>query len=101
MPYIDDFEVCRQIKRDPEKRLTPVVLITGLSAVEDRARGIKAGADDFLSKPLERIELAARVHPLFKLKASTAELARPDSVLSTLARRTEPKNPSTSATVAR
>ncbi len=95
MPYIDGFEVCRQIKRDPEKRLTPVVLITGLSAVEDRVRGIKAGADDFLSKPLERIELVARVHSLLNLKAYTDELERAESVLFTLARSIEAKDPYT------
>ena len=61
MPGLDGFSVCRQIKADPETRLTPVVLITGLSATEDRIRGIDAGADDFLSKPLDRSELLARI----------------------------------------
>ena len=95
MPYIDGFEVCRQIKKDPERRLTPVVLITGLSAVEDRVRGIKAGADDFLSKPFERIELLARVHSLLNLKAYTDELERAESVVFTLARSIEAKDPYT------
>ncbi|PYX89885.1 MAG: metal-dependent phosphohydrolase [Acidobacteria bacterium] len=95
MPYIDGFEVCRQIKGDPEKRLTPVVLITGLSAVEDRVRGIKAGADDFLSKPLERMELIARVHSLLNLKAYTDELERAEAVLFSLARSIEAKDPYT------
>jgi putative two-component system response regulator len=95
MPYIDGFEVCRHIKEDPEKRLTPVVLITGLSAVEDRVRGIKAGADDFLSKPLERIELIARVHSLLNLKAYTDELEQAESVVFTLARSIEAKDPYT------
>ena len=95
MPYIDGFEVCRQIKGDPEKRLTPVVLITGLSAVEDRVRGIKAGADDFLSKPLERMELIARVHSLLNLKAYTDELERAEAVLFCLARSIEAKDPYT------
>jgi len=95
MPYIDGFEVCRQIKKDPERRLTPVVLITGLSAVEDRVRGIKAGADDFLSKPYERVELLARVHSLLNLKAYTDELERAESVVFTLARSIEAKDPYT------
>ena len=95
MPYVDGFEVCRQIKKDPERRLTPVVLITGLSAVEDRVRGIKAGADDFLSKPYERIELLARVHSLLNLKAYTDELERAESVVFTLARSIEAKDPYT------
>jgi len=95
MHYIERFEVCRQIKGDPEKRLTPVVLITGLSAVEDRVRGIKAGADDFLSKPLERMELIARVHSLLNLKAYTDELERAEAVLFSLARSIEAKDPYT------
>jgi len=95
MPYVDGFEVCRQIKKDPERRLTPVVLITGLSAVEDRVRGIKAGADDFLSKPYERVELLARVHSLLNLKTYTDELERAESVVFTLARSIEAKDPYT------
>jgi DNA-binding response OmpR family regulator len=52
MPGMDGLEVCRRIKSTPETRLTPVVLITGLSATEDRIKGINAGADDFPSKPM-------------------------------------------------
>ena len=93
MPYMDGFEVCRQIKKDPDRRLIPVVLITGLSAVEDRVRGIKAGADDFLTKPVERTELLARVHSLLNLKAYTDELERAESVLFALAQSIEAKDP--------
>ncbi|HTC93263.1 MAG TPA: HD domain-containing phosphohydrolase [Terriglobales bacterium] len=95
MPYVDGFEVCRQIKKDPERRLIPVILITGLSAVEDRVRGIKAGAGDFLTKPVERIELMARVHSLLNLKAYTDELERAESVLFALAHSIEAKDPYT------
>ena len=49
MPRVDGVEVCRQLKKNPESRLTPVVLVTALSAKEDRVRGIEAGADDFLN----------------------------------------------------
>jgi len=59
MPGMDGFEVCRRVKAAPETRLTPVVLITGLSATEDRIRGINAGADDLLSKPIDFNELLA------------------------------------------
>lgn len=95
MPYMDGLEVCRHIKKDMEKRLIPVVLITGLSAVEDRVRGIKAGADDFLTKPFERIELVARVHSLLSRKAYTDELERAEAVLFALARSIEAKDPYT------
>jgi|SRR5579859_468947 len=95
MPYVDGFQVCRQIKKDPERRLIPVILITGLSAVEDRVRGIKAGADDFLTKPVERTELMARVHSLLALKSYTDELERAESVLFALAHSIEAKDPYT------
>jgi putative two-component system response regulator len=95
MPYVDGFEVCRQIKKDPDRRLIPVILITGLSATEDRVRGINAGADDFLTKPVDRTELLARVHSLLNLKAYTDELERAESVLFALAQSIEAKDPYT------
>jgi putative two-component system response regulator len=95
MPYVDGFEVCRQIKQDPEKRLTPVILVTGLSAVQDRVRGINAGADDFLTKPFERTELLARIRSLLRVKAYTDELERAELVLFALARSIEAKDPYT------
>ena len=95
MPHLDGFEVCRQLKQDPARRLTPVVLVTGLSATDDRVRGLEAGADDFLSKPVDRSELLARVRSLLSLKAYTDELERAESVLFALARSIEGKDPYT------
>lgn len=95
MPGLDGFEVCRRIKRAPESRLTPVVLTTGLSEIEDRVRGIEAGADDFLTRPVDRIELVARVRSLLKLKAHTDELESAESVLFALALSIEAKDPYT------
>jgi len=95
MPKVNGFEICRRIKQDPETRLTPVVLITGLSDVKNRVRGIEAGADDFLSKPFERSELLTRVRSLLSLKAYTDELERAESVLLALARSIEAKDPYT------
>ena len=95
MPSLNGFEVCRQLKQNAETRLTPVVLITGLTATEDRVRGIEAGADDFLSKPVDRSELLARVRSLLSLKAYTDELERAESVVFALARSIEAKDPYT------
>lgn len=95
MPHLDGFAVCREIKQHTENRLTPVVLVTGLGAVEDRIRGLEAGADDFLSKPVDRSELLARVRSLLTLKAYTDELERAESVLFALARSIEAKDPYT------
>jgi putative two-component system response regulator len=95
MPRVDGVEVCRRLKKDPESRLTPIVLVTALSAKEDRVRGIEAGADDLLTKPVDRIELLARVRSLLNLKAYTDELERAESVLFALARSIEGRDPYT------
>jgi putative two-component system response regulator len=95
MPRLDGFAVCEKIKSNPETDLIPVVLITALSDKEDRLQGIKAGADDFLTRPVDRSELLARVRSLLKLKFRTDELDRAESVLFTLARSIEGKDPYT------
>src|SRR5262249_30583271 len=61
MPRLDGIETLRLIKADPETRLIPVVLLTALNSVDDRVRGIEAGADDFLRKPVDDRELLARI----------------------------------------
>jgi putative two-component system response regulator len=95
MPGMDGFEVCRRVKAAPETRLTPVVLITGLSATEDRIRGINAGADDLLSKPIDFNELLARTRSLVRLKQFTDELENAESVLFSLAHSIEARDPYT------
>src|SRR5271156_5936681 len=95
MPGIDGFEVCRRIKATPETRLTPVVLITGLFETEDRIKGINAGADDFLSKPIDLNELLARTRSLLRLKQYTDELENAEAVLFSLAYSIEARDPYT------
>src|SRR5271155_4217531 len=95
MPGMNGFEVCRRIKAAPETRLTPVVLITGLSATSDRIQGINAGADDFLSKPIDLNELLARTRSLLRLKQYTDELEHAEGVLFSLARSIEARDPYT------
>ena len=95
MPGLDGFEVCRRIKGNAKTRLIPVVLVTGLSATQDRVRGIEAGADDFLSKPVDRNELIARVRSLLSLKAYVDELESAEAVLFALAQSIEGKDPYT------
>ncbi len=94
MPGPDGFEICRELKDNPQTRLTPVVLVTGQSTTtEERVKGIEAGADDFISKPFDRIELLARVRSLLSLKFFTDELEQAEAVLFALARTIEGKDP--------
>src|ERR1039458_5752370 len=95
MPHLNGFEVCEKIKNNPDTCLIPVIMITALSDKQDRLEGIKVGADDFLSRPVDRTELLARVRSLLKLKQRTDELERAESVLFTLARSIEGKDPYT------
>jgi two-component system cell cycle response regulator len=73
MPGMDGFEVCRRLKADPRTRHVPVVMVTALSDVEDRIRGLEAGADDFLTKPVNDVALYARIRSLVRLKMLSDE----------------------------
>lgn len=74
MPDIDGFEVCRKLKSNPKTHFIPVVMVTALDSPADRVRGLEAGADDFLTKPVSDVVLIARVRSLTRLKMMTDEL---------------------------
>jgi two-component system cell cycle response regulator len=76
MPGIDGYETCRRIKADARMRRIPVVMVTALSEAEDRIRGLEAGADDFLSKPIDRTAMLARIKHL--LRAAQIDALRRD-----------------------
>ena len=74
MPGMDGFEVCRRIKANPKTAHVPVVMVTALDQPSDRVAGLDAGADDFLTKPVDDAALFARVRSLVRLKMMTDEL---------------------------
>ncbi|HEX7087486.1 MAG TPA: HD domain-containing phosphohydrolase [Vicinamibacterales bacterium] len=95
MPGANGFEICRALKDSPETRLIPVVLITALRDAESRLEGIRAGADDFLSKPFSAPELSARAYSLLRLKRYTDDLDSAESVIISLAMTIEARDPTT------
>jgi putative two-component system response regulator len=95
MPKMSGFELCRRLKENPATRLIPVVLLTSLTDRDDRIEGINAGADDFLSKPVNVHELRARVRSLVRLKHFTDDLDSAESLILTLATTVEARDPYT------
>ena len=95
MPGLDGIEVCRRLKSDAPTHLTPVVLVTGLSDLADRIRGIEAGADDFLTKPVHPHELRARVASLSRMKQLTDALDSAEGAFMALGLTIEARDPLT------
>ncbi len=81
MPRMSGFEVCRRIKGDPETRDIPVVMVSALNEMADVERGIESGADDFLSKPVNKLELLTRVKSVLRVRHLKNELERTLSYL--------------------
>jgi putative two-component system response regulator len=95
MPELDGLEVCRRLKADPATRLTPIVIVTGQTDLTDRIRGIEAGADEFLSKPVHPQELRVRVRSLSRVKHLIDALDSAEAAFLTLALTIEARDPST------
>ena len=89
MPGMSGYDVCRAIRADPAQAMLPVVLVTALDPAEERAKGLDAGADDFLSKPVSQSELLARVRSLLRIKTLYDEVLRQKAELTELNRSLE------------
>jgi putative two-component system response regulator len=92
MPRMDGYEVCRRIKSMPRGRLLPVVMVTGLSHTAHRVAALEAGADDFMSKPVDGSELLARVRSALRLKELYNSLDSAEHVIFSLATAVEAKD---------
>jgi len=76
MPKLSGFEVCKKIKDDPEQKKVMILMVTALNELGDIERAVAAGTDDFLSKPVNKIELLKRVDTMLKYKGTVDELER-------------------------
>ncbi len=92
MPGMDGYEVCRRIKAGARGKLLPVVMITALNQTDDRVRALESGADDFMAKPVERVELVARVRSALRLRAVYNTLDSAEQVIFSLAAAVEAKD---------
>jgi putative two-component system response regulator len=97
MPRMDGYEVCQRLKASPEGKLLPVVMVTALGQIADRVRGLEVGADDFIVKPIERVELVARVRSLLRVKQLYDRLDDAQRTIFSLARAVEAKDSSLEA----
>ncbi len=76
MPKMSGFEVCRRLKADPATQDIPIIMVTALNEIADHEKGIESGCDDFLSKPVNRIELVTRVKSLLRIRRLQSQLDR-------------------------
>lgn len=92
MPDMDGFEVCYRLKGSEATRMIPVILVTALDDMDSKVRGIEAGADDFITKPPNKVELLARTKSLIRLKKLNSNLTSIENVLFSLANSVEAKD---------
>jgi len=82
MPRMSGFEVCRKLKSDPQTRDIPIIMVTALNELGDIERGVDSGTDDFITKPVNRLELVTRVRSLLRVRHLKNELDRTLAYLS-------------------
>lgn len=92
MPGINGYDLCRLLKIKYSKRFFPVILVTALNELEDKIRGLEAGADDFLTKPFHTIELTTKIRSLLRLRKLQSELDHSEDIIMTLAIAIEAKD---------
>jgi len=92
MPRMDGFEVSRRLKNDPHTRLIPIVMMTAFANSENKIKGIQIGVDDFITKPINFLELRTRVRSLLRIKSYTDELEQAEKVIFSLALAVEAKD---------
>jgi len=93
MPRMSGFEVCRRLKGDPKTADIPVIMVTALNEFGDIERAIGSGTDDFISKPVNKLELLTRVRTMLKLKGLTDQLERTLAYLSEIEKQTQQAKP--------
>lgn len=92
MPKVSGYEVCRHLKQNKETQFIPVIVITALSELDDKLRAIELGADDFLVKPFNKLELTTRIKSLLNLKALHDDVDRSENILFSLVKALEAKD---------
>lgn len=98
MPKMSGFEVCRKIKDDPATRSIPVIMVTALNELGDIERGVESGTDDFLTKPVNKLELVTRVKSLLRVRHLKRELDRTMAYIETIESRSDSADATTQRT---
>jgi len=93
MPNMDGYEACARIKQEPGGRTIPILMLTALTATEDKIKALECGADDFLNKPINREELRSRIRSLIKIHNLRKELDSSENIILTLTSALENKSP--------
>jgi putative two-component system response regulator len=101
MPRVDGLEVCRRVKADPVTRIIPIIMLTAFSDLEKKLAALEAGADDFLNKPYNSLELVTRLKSLIRVKYLNEQLDNAEDVLFSMARAIEAKDAYTQGHVER